>query len=275
MTTIFVSWSGEPSRTLAGFLKEWLGNVINAAEAWMSGEDIAAGALWSREISDALARTDVGVLCVSASNQQSPWMNFEAGALAKALDGSRVIPYLIDLSPGEVSGPLEQFQAVTADKKGSLRLCRSVNQHLEQPLPDARLEQSFAKWWPDLEQVLIDLPVASVEPARVQGPDQTWPMRKTVDTLTLAVEALSSAQKRLLEMICEDFALGKYTFDLVEKSGLGRAEVYYRGRDLQRASLVEIQTLTDSYFIVAASVRQLAETAPERFRAAMRSGQQR
>lgn len=96
----------------------------------MSGEDIAAGALWSQEVSEALSATDLGVLCVTSRNQRSPWLNFEAGALAKALNQSRVIPYLIDLSPGELEGPLQQFQAAVADESGSWSLCRSLNERL-------------------------------------------------------------------------------------------------------------------------------------------------
>ena len=178
MTRIFISWSGEPSLTVAHFLRDWMGNVINAATPWMSGEDIAAGALWSQEVSEALSATDIGVLCVTSRNQRSPWLNFEAGALAKALQQSRVIPYLIGLSAGELEGPLKQFQAVTADKSGSWRLCQSVNEGLGRPLNDKKLELSFGKWWPDLAQVLTDLPEVSEEPALVPGTDQTWPKRK-------------------------------------------------------------------------------------------------
>ena len=114
MTRTFISWSGEPSLTIARSLRDWLGNVINAANPWMSGEDIAAGALWSQEVSEALSATDIGVLCVTIRNQRSPWLNFEAGALAKALNQSRVIPYLVGLSAGELEGPLKQFQAAAA-----------------------------------------------------------------------------------------------------------------------------------------------------------------
>lgn len=275
MTTIFVSWSGEPSLTVAVFLRDWLGNVMNVAEGWMSGRDIAAGALWSKEISDALSRTDLGVLCVTATNQESPWMNFEAGALAKALDGGRVIPYLIDLPLGRLRGPLQQFQAVTADEAGSLRLCSSVNEHLEHRLSDARLESSFAKWWPELDEVLRDLPVGSVEPARVQGRDQSWPMLKSLDSLLLATERLSAPQKGVLARISGDFTLGKYLFQLVQETGFSRAEVYYRCRDLERQELVEIETVTDSYFTLAASAQKLAQRDPDGFLAALQSPQRR
>ena len=49
-------------------------------------------------------------------NQSAPWLNFEAGALAKKLESSRVVPLAINLKPSEVQQPLGQFQAKEATK---------------------------------------------------------------------------------------------------------------------------------------------------------------
>ena len=282
MTRIFISWSGEPSLTVAHFLRDWMGNVINAATPWMSGEDIAAGALWSQEVSEALSATDIGVLCVTSRNQRSPWLNFEAGALAKALQQSRVIPYLIGLSAGELEGPLKQFQAVTADKSGSWRLCQSVNEGLGRPLNDKKLELSFGKWWPDLAQVLTDLPEVSEEPALVPGTDQTWPKRKTLDSLEECLRLLSVSQRRLVEAILAathilhdeaapvgDSDGGVYLGTLMEKLSKDRPELYYRCKDLERDELVNIQDLTDYYVSPTSSVAKIASQGPERMRAVL------
>ena len=49
----------------------------------MSSEDISAGVRWQYLISEALEGSSVGILCVTRENQSAPWLNFEAGAIAK------------------------------------------------------------------------------------------------------------------------------------------------------------------------------------------------
>jgi hypothetical protein len=49
-------------------------------------------------------------------NQVAPWILFEAGALAKTIESTFVVPYLIDLEPPNINrGPLKQFQAKRAN----------------------------------------------------------------------------------------------------------------------------------------------------------------
>ena len=57
-----------------------------------------------------------GILCVTRENHEAPWLNLQAGALAKAVDVSRVVPLAIDLAPSDVVLPLGQFQAQPAKK---------------------------------------------------------------------------------------------------------------------------------------------------------------
>jgi len=70
---------------------------------------------------------DVGIVCVSRENQSAPWLNFEAGALAKNLESSRVVPLIINLKPSEVQQPLAQFQAKEATKAGILDVLRLLD----------------------------------------------------------------------------------------------------------------------------------------------------
>jgi hypothetical protein len=97
---IFLSWSGEKSRIVASALSQWLPSLVPTTKPWMS-EQIRAGDRWESELVKELKNTDCGVLCLTAENLQSPWLNFEAGALSKAVDKSRVIPYPeSELDPG-------------------------------------------------------------------------------------------------------------------------------------------------------------------------------
>ena len=55
-----------------------------------------------------LAAAKAGIICVTPSNLEAPWILFEAGALSKTLENTFVCPLLIGLEPADVSGPLAQ-----------------------------------------------------------------------------------------------------------------------------------------------------------------------
>ena len=73
-----------------------------------------------------------GIICVTEVNQENPWLNFEAGALAKTLNQSRVCPYLIGMRPSDLKGPLSQFQSIHADKNDPETL-ESIGKFIDPP----------------------------------------------------------------------------------------------------------------------------------------------
>jgi hypothetical protein len=155
---VFISWSGARSKLVARKLHEWLPSVIQIVKSWMSSEDINAGARWNAEISKQLEAASFGIICLTRSNQNKPWVMFEAGAIAKVIQDTYLVPYLIDLKPSEVEGPLSSFQAKVANKEETLELLLTLNNALKSPLPDERLKSIYEKFWPDLENVLDTLP---------------------------------------------------------------------------------------------------------------------
>ena len=170
---VFISWSGEKSKAAATVLRDWLPCVFQAVKPWMSKTDIDAGARWSMKVSGALEETNIGIVCVTKQNLSAPWLLFECGALAKSVDESRVIPYLLDLEPTDIpQGPLSQFQAKQANKDETFELVSDLNTLLEDNgLAEGQLEKTFAKWWVDLDSALSSLPdegSAAAEPQRGQ-----------------------------------------------------------------------------------------------------------
>ncbi len=125
---VFISWSGGRSKAVGAALKSWLPNVFQDASTWMSDHDIDAGARWASDLAEQLEKIDYGVICLTAANTDSPWLLFEAGSLAKSVQEARVVPYLIDLAPTDVSYPLAQFQGVTADRAGTPKAPRKHKQ---------------------------------------------------------------------------------------------------------------------------------------------------
>jgi hypothetical protein len=136
---VFISWSGRHSRAVAEALRDWLPLVINDVQPFMSAEDIDAGARWQMEIATQLEETHFGLICVTRANQTAPWLNFEAGALAKAVGGSRVVPLAIDCKPTDIPPPLGQFQAQSSTREGIGRVLTALNNTLDTPLPATRL----------------------------------------------------------------------------------------------------------------------------------------
>ncbi len=155
---VFISWSGPLSRQIALILREWLPQVIQAIDPWVSAEDIEKGARWSSEIAQQLQDTKAGVICVTPGNQEAAWLNFEAGALSKAVDASRVCTYLFRMVLSDLIGPLTQFQATEATKDDTRKLVGTLNKGLgAQALSDNKLNMSFDIWWEKLESQLAQI----------------------------------------------------------------------------------------------------------------------
>jgi len=168
---IFISWSGARSQALAEELREWLPLVLHYAEPWLSKSDIQAGERWSVEVAKELQETNFGIICVTKDNLNSPWILFEAGALAKSMEDGRVTPLLLDLDFKDVSGPLAQFQAKKADKAGIKQLVADLNKSASSPTPKDRLNQLFDPLYAALGEKIEAIPAAegSQEEARPEG----------------------------------------------------------------------------------------------------------
>jgi TIR domain-containing protein len=178
---VFLSFSGEASRNIALGLREWLPKVIQAVKPFTS-EDIGKGERWSEDLAKELSETEFGIICVTKYNSCMPWINFEAGALSKAIPKAVhepwVVPFLFETDRAELSEPLKQYQAATADKDGVFRMLVSLNNRLgPEQLTRELLEQEFEKWWTELECKLANLIVD-------RPPPPPLPWLYTADRLT-------------------------------------------------------------------------------------------
>jgi hypothetical protein len=163
---VFISWSGDISFKVAKILKDWIPCVIQGIEPYFSSDDIDKGARWSTDIAKELEEASFGILCVTRENLTSQWLNFEAGALSKAIDKSLVCPFLFDLKPAELSGsPILQFQMTNVDRDDMLKLFQSMNKSLTtNKLEDSVLEKSFTAFWPQ-----IDAAFKEIEPKKSEN----------------------------------------------------------------------------------------------------------
>ncbi len=150
---LFISWSGEKSEAVASALRIWLPCIFQSVEVWFSKTDINPGDRWLTELSTVLDKVDFGIMCITEENISSPWILFEAGALSKSVKKGKIIPYLIDCQPSQLSGPLAQFQALYADEEGTRLLVKAIAENSSQNFRDSTtLEAVFKKWWTDLDE---------------------------------------------------------------------------------------------------------------------------
>jgi len=150
---VFISWSGKTSKALAEILREWLPSVIQAVKPYFSPDDITKGSRWNTEVSKELEESGVGIICLTRDNLVEPWIMFEAGALSKNLDKSRVCPILFDVDPTDIKGPLVQFQASRFNKEDIKKVLKMINLQLgDTKLPSQVLDDVFHMWWPKLNE---------------------------------------------------------------------------------------------------------------------------
>jgi hypothetical protein len=166
MSDVFISWSGVRSLQVARSMKDWIENLFQGHHAWMSDNDIQAGTRWEGSLIDQLESSKLGILCLTPENLTSQWLVFEAGALSKAIEGARVVPYRFRLREADVRPPLSLFQGVEASRDGTLKLVQSMNEILGEPLNHKQLLATFDKWWPDLDSWLREIPEAAPTPIR-------------------------------------------------------------------------------------------------------------
>ena len=162
---IFISWSGEASHDVALALRDWIGNVIQAANPYVSSEDIGKGTRWFAELGRQLETIHFGILCLTPENLSSRWVLFEAGALSKSLDDSNVSPLLVGLATNDLQPPLAGFNATLPTKEDMKRLIETINQRLDdQQLEGRVLDNAFERWWPDLSHKLDAATAKAVAP---------------------------------------------------------------------------------------------------------------
>jgi TIR domain len=174
---VFISHAGVKSKALGKKLRDWLPDIIQSIEPWFSESDIEAGSRWSPRIAEELNGTHFGIICLTKANCTAPWILFEAGALAKSMESSRVCPYLIDLEPSEIPrGPLTEFQGKRANEAETWQLIQTINNaSKDEGLDEPRLERSFKRSWPDLDEAIRNLPIEEGATEKLPDPIEMIP----------------------------------------------------------------------------------------------------
>ena len=151
-TKVFISWSGDLSNKLADAIRQWLPGVLQFVKPYFTPSDIEKGAKWASDIAGELESSDIGIICLTKDNLTKPWILFEAGALSKNLDTSKVCTLLFGIESTDLKGPLTTFQTTRFEKTDFKKLVKSINNSGgDAKLEDAVLDEVFEMWWTKLE----------------------------------------------------------------------------------------------------------------------------
>ncbi|NIM11616.1 MAG: hypothetical protein GTO45_05935 [Candidatus Aminicenantes bacterium] len=184
---VFLSWSGETSHRIAKVFKKWIPGVIQAIEPFLSSKDIARGTDWRAELEKQLENTDIGIFFLTLENKNAPWIFYEAGSLKKK------VPFLFDLGPDEIPGPLNNSQYTLLNKED----VRSLMEELNNGLGDKKLSERCFDWvfstgWPRL---MVELNKIKIENEK----DKTNRIRKD-DPKDALIKNYYSTIEELLEV---------------------------------------------------------------------------
>jgi hypothetical protein len=178
---VFISWSGDTSRQVARILRDWLSDVIQSIEPWMSEVDIEKGTQSMSEIRKELAGTGFGVAVVTKDNQGRPWLNFEAGTLSEAVptdEKTRPWVVLFDMKNADLleKRPIGEFQTTLCNEEEFWLLIKSMNGASTPTLPELKLRNAFDKRWPDLAAQLAGVTTRVAPPEDQEATVDTAPV---------------------------------------------------------------------------------------------------
>ncbi len=177
---VFISWSGERSRSVAKALRAWLPIILQAAKPWMSDTEIEKGSRGISEITRALAGMRVAIRLPYARESRSTMAGIRGGRLSKSIDDkSRLCTYLFGgLSFQDVKPPLSMFQATRADKEDTRKLIHSINKAIQDaPVSESDLDELFDAMWPSLEKSLNG----------IAPPDQSTVFKRPTDDMVAEI----------------------------------------------------------------------------------------
>ncbi len=152
---VFISWSGEPSKSVADAVAKFIERTVQTARPWISTREIRSGKRWQQEIGTSLSEAQFGVLVVTPGNLNAPWLLFEAGALSKSMKEANVVPLLCGgLDPSALPEPLQQFQALLLDDEGLRTLLADINLLTATPLSDPALKDCLDAHLPKFHETV-------------------------------------------------------------------------------------------------------------------------
>jgi hypothetical protein len=265
---VFISWSADAlSLRVAEELRSWLQVMLQSVTPYVSSEDTYKGSRWSEVVARELAETNFGIMCVTSGNANKPWLNFEAGALAKSLESGRVAPLLLDIKASDLSGPMAQFQATNFTYADMYRLVQTINSLTQSPVAEAPLSRGFKAYWDKLKEVVESVIADSTKRHPVAS------IKRSTEEMLEELLALSRMQQKSMSELSAETRPKKNGSGPRTLRGVDLDDVGYQLAHLRKAAeesvilgIPETSALVRLRGLVQVLVRTLEPALDERFR---------
>jgi hypothetical protein len=198
---LFISWSGPTSQSIANELRGWFPLILPSVRPFITTTDVEKGAQWQGTIRQELELSNYGLVILTQDNLASQWLAFEAGALAKHLEG-RVATILFGVQHSDVKPPLSLFQGTLFNESDFRKLISDINNTVgaDNRRGEEHLDALFPMLWPKLKEA-IDLLMqnaaakASIPSVAPATPDYNAAIQEMMALLRQQNAVLSSPEK--------------------------------------------------------------------------------
>ena len=146
---VFFSWSGERSKKVAEAFQDIFKEVFDPViECFLSTRDIAPGARSIQILFDKLEKCNYGICFIDSENVTAPWIQFEAGALSKMVENSKVMILLLDNNTECLQGtPLFAFQHKLFNREHIQSIFEEIIKLFDQESSKESFLKRFEKSW--------------------------------------------------------------------------------------------------------------------------------
>ena len=221
---IFLSWSGSASRALAHILYDWLPAVLPFVDPWMSSEDIPKGSRWDAELDERLQNASYCIVCLTPGIAREPWVNYEAGAIGKFVEQSRVSPLLLGVTQDELAKlSLSRFQCTAFTKDEILKLLESINTAAGTPMPANKLSEALESSWTDIVDRVDQINLDNIQPSeakmREQIEDDRAAVNEVEERILISVSRMSKRIEDIATQIGENHIRTEYFLDRLVGAG--------------------------------------------------------
>ncbi|NLC17708.1 MAG: TIR domain-containing protein [Clostridiales bacterium] len=148
-TNIFLSWSKRLAKEIAEQFKADLEFIFGSrVNVFLSSEDIKPGEKAFYEINRRLSITNYGIFFITDESRYSPWIYYEAGAIAKDEQKCRVMVLRINVDQSALAEtPLQQYQNCGLNEDGYRRIFMGIYELCEEKDKEATVrERIMARW---------------------------------------------------------------------------------------------------------------------------------
>jgi len=197
MTTVFISVSGPLSTCIGIAIRNALSTYFSSINTWIAIKDIDKGKSWRTVLIEGLTKQSAGIVVLTARNQSSPWILYEAGAIAAMSGHDRVWTVLVDLKASDITGPLAISQHTLLQEHELTSLASVIEKYTDRPRDGddlKRVSELFAK------EIMTKAKECLTNPQNKEEGTSTIPPRDKDEVLGDVLEVVRDIQRQQSEM---------------------------------------------------------------------------